>query len=669
MYKNSIIVNVNHGIHIRIAALIVHKASELKDKYNVNLYIKSSTSIDPIAISMLALISLKIKENEIIEISSDKDNVYGQKAVLELCNFITKGLNNDNTGMEKIDAILEQNNIANEQILENIPMGIVVIDVNCYITTINEYALNILGSTSKDVIGRYINDIIPTSKLPYVISSKVKQLGEIQHVNNHITVVNRSPIISNNEVIGGISVFQDMSEIIGIKEINEKFKSIMETSHDLICFVDENRKISYINPSYEKIFNTDSKHLIGKDINDISPNGFRMKVFNNHTKIENNIHNKNGVEIISTITPMFLDGEFKGVLSISKTINEIKDLLTKLKKSEEQLDYYKNELKKHTLSNPFENVIGITASFKNILTLSKKAADSNSSILITGEDGTGKELIATSIHNTSNRKDKPFVKINCSDIPENLLESEFFGYEKNVFDGIHENKPGKFKIANGGTIFLEEVGSIPKSIQSKLLRVLEEKDFQVVGSSTTQKVDVRIIASTSKNLMKLIETGDFRKDLYYKLNIISLPIPSLKNRKEDIPLLVDFFIDKINKKINKNILSVSDECLKCFENYNWPGNIEELKNVLERAVNMCDSPIISTKDLPIYITSSANKKEHLINFKDGDLMPLEYYEKEIIKLAIEKYHSYNKAGKVLGVTHRTVSLKCKKYGIDISSSK
>ncbi len=666
MYKNSITVPIRNGIHTRIAAMIVHKATELKNKYKINLYIKNFSTKEPLAISMLALLSLKIRENEIIEVSCKESSINGQNAVLELCNFINTGIStNTNPILSKIDDIIEENTIAYEQIVKNIPVGILVIDVNGYITAMNDYALKIVDKKLDSVIGGYIKNIIPTSDLPNIVISKERKVGETQYINNHLVIANRSPIFSNNKVIGALGVFQDISELIGIKELNEKFKKILEASHDLICFVDDRKIISYVNPSYEKHFGIKSSDIVGKDLLQISPKGLRLKVFNTRKPIENMIYLKDNIEIISTVEPIFIDGTFKGVISISKTVTELKDLAKKLEKFEEELNYYKDELNRHNILNSsFDSIIGCSSSLKDSLFIAQKASKSPSTVLIRGESGTGKELIAKAIHNNSNRKEMPFVRINCAAIPENLLESELFGYEKGAFTGAVKSKPGKFNIADGGTIFLDEIGDMPISMQVKLLRVLQEREFESVGSLTTQTVDIRIIAATNRNLEDMIKESKFREDLYYRLNVISIILPPLKNRKEDINILVEHFIHKINIKLGKNITGINQKSLMNLQKYHWPGNIRELENVIERAINLCETKVITEFDLPFYIKNEELEMDSLINLKNGELEPLENYEKEIITLAMQKYKSFNKAGKALGITHRTVSLKCKKYGID-----
>jgi PAS domain S-box-containing protein len=665
MFKNSVQINSTLGVHVRIAAEIVHKADLLKAKYNVNLYVKKSTSSDPIAISMIALLSLKIMKNDIIEISCSENSEAGKNSVLELCDFIASLISEKNSSMNKLDNIIEQNNIANEQILQSISVGIVVVDINSSIAFINSYGLQLVDKDLKDVIGKNVIEVIPTSDLPTILKNKERHIGTTQHINGKEVVVSRSPIFSEDKVIGAVGVFQDITELVAMKELNEKFIKILECSGDLICFVDENRKINYINPAYKRYLPNSSKDVLNKDLIEVSPDGLRMKAFNSRERVENFIYQKEGIDIINTIEPIFIDDSFKGIISISRPVDQLKSLLSKLEQSQEELNYYKEELLKHTkLSSSFTDIIGSSSTLKDSLYMAEKASNSISTVLIRGESGTGKELIAKAIHNNSSRSDKPFIRVNCAAIPENLLESELFGYEKGAFTGAVKSKPGKFALAQGGTIFLDEIGDMPKSMQVKLLRVLQEKEFESVGGIVTQKIDTRVIAATNRNLEDMIKEDEFREDLYYRLNVITISLPPLRNRKEDISLLIEHFIRKINKKIDKDIKSINKESVSYLQEYNWPGNIRELENIIERAINMCEGSIITEKDLPIYLTNISTSNEGLINLVNGELLPIEEYEKEIITIAMEKYKSYNKAGKVLGLTHRTIALKCEKYGID-----
>lgn len=664
MFKKSIIISNSLGVHIRIAAEIVNRADSLKHKYNVDFYVRKSTDALPIAISMIALLSLKIKYNDIVEISCGKDDVMGESAVNELCDFISSLMTDNNKNMNKIDDIIEQSNIANEQILGSISVGIIVVDANSSIIFINEYGLHLIDKTKRDVIGKSITDVIPTSDLPIIVKNKESHRGSTQFINGKQVIVTRSPIYSGNKVIGAVGVFQDISELIGMKELNEKFKKILESSGDLICFVDENRKISYMNPAYLRHFPKSSSNALGKDLIELSPDGLRMKVFNSREKVENQVYHKDGIDLITTIEPLSIDGTFKGILVISRPVNEIKNLLKTLEQSQEELNYYKEELLKQTkLNSTFSEIIGSRGSLKDSLFIADKASRSVSTVLIRGESGTGKEVIAKAIHNGSNRKDKPFIRVNCAAIPENLLESELFGHEKGAFTGAVSRKPGKFSLAQGGTIFLDEIGDMPKTMQVKLLRVLQEKEFESIGGISVQKTDARVIAATNRNLEDMMAKGEFREDLYYRLNVMTISLPPLRDRKEDICILVEHFIDKLNNKLNNNISGISKEALACLLEYNWPGNIRELENVIERAINLCEGQLIGIEELPLYVSNRAPDRSGLINVVNGEIFTMEEYEKEIISLAMKKYKSFNKAGKVLGLTHRTVALKCEKYGI------
>ncbi|OPJ57557.1 sigma 54-interacting transcriptional regulator [Clostridium oryzae] len=664
MIKHAVTITNPLGIHVRIAAEIVHHADVLKRKYNTSLYVRKSTDSAPIAISMIALLSLRIEKDDIVEVSCKEDSVEGRNAVIELSNYISRLVTDKNENMYKLDNIMVQSNIANEQILQSISVGIVVVDINSSIVSMNNYGLKFLNMTLEEVIGKNVSDIIPTSDLSTVINSRKKHIGTTQIINNKEVLVTRSPIFSENKVIGAVGVFQDISELVAVKELNEKFSKILECSSDLICFVDENRKISYLNPSYMKYLPLSSQDALGKDLKDISADGLRMKVFNTREKVENYVYQKENIDLICTIEPLFIDRTFKGIISILKPVDQIKNLLLKLEHSQEELNYYKKELLRHSkLSNSFADIIGSNSSLQDSILMAEKASKSISTVLIRGESGTGKELVAKAIHNNSNRKDKPFIRVNCAAIPENLLESELFGYEKGAFTGAVKNKPGKFALADGGTIFLDEIGDMPISMQVKLLRVLQEKEFESVGGIVTQKVDTRVIAATNRPLEEMLKSGEFREDLYYRLNVITIMLPPLKSRKEDICELTEYFIKKINKKLDKNIKGISKEALNYLHDYNWPGNIRELENIIERAINMCESSVITEKDLPIYLTNIIPQKEYTLSFSDGDLLTMKEYEKEIISAAMKKYKSYNKAGKVLGLTHRTISLKCEKYGI------
>ncbi|MGM9972887.1 MAG: sigma 54-interacting transcriptional regulator [Clostridiaceae bacterium] len=666
MYSREIIIRDPNGLHTRIAALMVNKASSIIHKYSTNLFITKPPFKDPLGISMLALLSLRVRENEAVIISS-KDPIAGKEAVDELCDYIENQMKASPQVMKEIDAFIEESKIANDQILENLPIGIVVIDIDCNITNINKYALNLFEINYNEILGKPIDLLIKNTELPKIIKTGDKHFGLLHNINNKTVMVNESPIYSGDRVIAAVAIYQDVSDLIGMRELNEKFQKLLEMSHDLICFVDEFGKISYVNPAYKRYFSLESDSITGKKLEDVSPHGYRMQVMKDKKRIENIRQNKEGIDIISTVEPIFIDEKFKGVISTSKPVDEIKDLLSKLEKSEQELEYYKEELLKHNqLSSSFKDIIGTSNSLREALYLCNKASMSTSTVMISGESGTGKELIAKAIHYNSSRKDKPFIKVNSAAIPESLLESELFGYEKGAFTGAYKSKPGKFSLADGGTLFLDEIGDMSISMQVKLLRALQEREIESLGGLSPQKVDVRVITATNRDIEKMVKQGTFREDLYYRLNVLTIPLPPLRERKEDISLLTEAFINKYNSKLNKAIKGINSQGLKLLQNYSWPGNVRELENIIERALNLCEGSIITEDDLPSYINTLPQIKNELINTIEGELLPFEEYEKAIIKLAMKKYKSYNKAGKVLGLTHRTISLKCSKYGIEVN---
>lgn len=666
MYCEDIKITVESGLHTRYSAMLVNKASEISYKYKVKFYIKKNNYSDWLEISMLGLLALKISKDEILTIGTTNTGMIGKLSINLLIDYINNNINHSTEPMEAIDDFIEENSLANEQLFDVLPIGVMTIDLNSSITKINKYALQILNLPKEKVLGNNIRNIIPNTELPDLLKTQTKEIGKILYLGNRTTIVNRSPLYHNGDLIGATAVIQDISQMIGLKELNEKFTRILENSSDLICFVDEYGKINYINPAYKKYFKNSCKNIIGKDIFSVSPKGYRARAFTEKKPINNVIHNKEGIDIITKVVPIFVDDKFKGIISTSKPINELKKVIAQLEKSREELKYYKDEFFRNISSlSSFSNIIGYNSGLKDVIYICEKASQSTSTVLIRGESGTGKELIAKAIHNNSTRKTKPFVKVNCAAIPENLLESELFGYEKGSFTGAIKSKPGKFVIANGGTIFLDEIGDMPVSMQIKLLRVIQEREVESIGAIKPQKIDVRIIAATNRNLEKMMSSGEFREDLYYRLNVLSVSLPPLRHRKEDINSLIEHFIEKINHKLNKSIESIDKKALKALQSYEWPGNIRELENIIERAINLCDSNIITLSDLPSYLNNNNDLTETTFEIDENNILTFEEYEKKIIETALRKYKSFNKTGQALGLTHRTISLKCKKYGIEV----
>jgi len=313
----------------------------------------------------------------------------------------------------------------------------------------------------------------------------------------------------------------------------------------------------------------------------------------------------------------------------------------------------------------FENIIGNSKAIQEVLKLIRQVAPTDATVLITGESGTGKEVIANAIHFNSKRAKNPLIKVHCAALPETLLESELFGHEKGAFTGAIARKKGRFELADGGTIFLDEIGEISPAVQVKLLRVLQEHEFERVGGEETIKVNIRVIAATNRDLKKLVSEGKFRDDLYYRLNIINIHLPPLRERKEDIPLLADYFLKIYTNKHSKNILGIKENVLQIFQNYSWPGNVRELQNLIENLVILCNKKYITEDLLPPHIVNNSGimgAKSKEITIPVG--IPLSEVEKSVI-IATLNLTNWNKskAAKILQIGRKTLLRKLEEYGI------
>jgi Nif-specific regulatory protein len=310
----------------------------------------------------------------------------------------------------------------------------------------------------------------------------------------------------------------------------------------------------------------------------------------------------------------------------------------------------------------FGNIVYGSKAMETILEGAAQVADSNATVLLSGESGTGKELVASAIHYQSPRANKPFIKVACAALPENLLESELFGYERGAFTGAMERRMGRFELADNGTIFLDEIGDLTLSTQVKLLRVLQEREFERLGGNQTVKVDVRVICATHRDLLKMVEEGKFRQDLYYRINVFPMIVPPLRDRKEDIPLLANHFIHKYGKENHKSVRSINQPALEMLLAHDWPGNVRELENAIERAVVLCNKDTITPKELPPNLRIG----EALNLPATGATLPeiVASLEKKKIEDALNKYKTQRKAAKALGITERILGYKMLKYRLN-----
>ncbi|KEI77162.1 ATPase AAA [Clostridium botulinum A2 117] len=450
------------------------------------------------------------------------------------------------------------------------------------------------------------------------------------------------------------------------KSVLDVVNKVLYTINECIVVVDQNGIIIMMSECYKKFINC--KDPEGKYVGDVIKDTMLHRVLKTGNIESGEVQKINGKQVITMRIPLKKEGRIIGAIGkiMFKDVNDFYFLYGKLNKSKNTHKCYDNKSEKNRRAKYFfKDIVGDSSESNNIKSLAKKSANTNSNVLIVGESGTGKELYAHSIHNASNRRLGPFIKINCGAIPAELLESELFGYEDGAFTGAKKGgKKGKFELANGGTIFLDEIGDMPMCMQVKLLRVIQEREVEKVGGNILKKIDVRIIAATNKNLEKLVEKNKFREDLYYRLNVIRINVPSLRERKEDILLISDFLVKKVSHRLGICIKGISKEAKEYLCNYNWPGNIRELENVIERSANLLDSDfVINPKHLPkeilkSYIVKAPTKENKYLKDIISEV------EKEVICNCLEKNNgNKNKTSKILGISRANLYKKISEYNI------
>ncbi|NLK63828.1 MAG: sigma 54-interacting transcriptional regulator [Tissierellia bacterium] len=437
---------------------------------------------------------------------------------------------------------------------------------------------------------------------------------------------------------------------------NKGFKELFYDSN-LILIIDKNGKVLYYDDYDDNLNMLKKENVIGRSIFELYPFFTRkdftvFKAMDRKEPILNEYQNFSvegrKMNCINNAFPLINETGVIGGIVISVELSS---------KSE------KRKIKKATSRYAFEDILTADKKFKDSLELLKKVSKNDSNVLIMGDTGTGKELIAHSIHSNSNRRNKPFVIQNCAAIPSSIMESILFGTSKGSFTGAID-KEGLFESANGGTIFLDEINSIPYDLQSKLLRTLENKSVMRIGENIEREIDIRIIASTNEDLAKKVEDGEFRADLFYRLNVINFRVPPLKERKDDIKVLVDYYIGYYNSILNKDIRGISNEAMEILNNYEWKGNVRELKNVIEYALNFSEEGIIKKENLPQYLLNLVHVDKKEIMTDNSLTSMVDNYESKIIKDALEA-SKYNvlKTAELLNIPRQTLYYKLKKYNL------
>ena len=576
---------------------------------------------------------------------------------------------------EKIDTIISR-------IIDSPTMGYIVINKDAEITHVNQTYLDILGMKAEDIIGKKILDVIPHSKMPRVLETgKIEEI-DLWSVNGHNMFVSRLPITRNGEIIGAIghtlTLERSVPKFLVSKlqetdsQFNAIFEGLIENPNTAYIIVDKDGYITVMNETFLSIIGKKREEVIGKYVLEVLP----------HSKLPETLRTGRmdsadiwpiveGRDILINRIPIWQNGEIIGAIGHSMVLDMsgAKILMKKLQETQKELSVYKDEVNAiYQAKWRFEDLIGRSSEFVTIKAMAQQFAQTSSTLLITGESGTGKELFAQAIHNASSYRTGPFIRINCVTLPENLLESELFGYEDGAFTGAKKGgKPGKFELARGGTVFLDEIGDMPMSMQTKLLSVLQERVIERVGGTKPIEVNVRVIAATNRNLEEMVANHEFREDLYYRLNVVRLHIPPLRKRIEDLPLLVSGLMPRINQKLGTSVNRISEQALEVLRNYSWPGNVRELENMLERAINLAhiraadcidtvDVSTLLTNDTPITVDTDSRRK---LNEAIDEL------EKSMIIKALEETgYNKTKTAQVLGIHSSALYRKLSKYGLN-----
>jgi transcriptional regulator with PAS, ATPase and Fis domain len=532
-------------------------------------------------------------------------------------------------------------------VVENVPAGIVATTDAGMVTMANQYAQDILRGVE---VGRYIGEYLPELEVDFspVMNSAWIMPRKIRHPSLKL-IATAVPISQNMKNKGVIFVIQDMTDVEGVaheletvKELKMTLETVLEVAYEGVAVVDEAGMITLANGRFCNKVGAEKDQVLGGHIDRFIPMA--------DDQLPLRVMEINGKPCVVSALPIIKEGNTKGVVvKIYEDLDQLADIVQQINRINIQLNYYKDELYK--VNGTSYTVGSIVCRDERMATLKSQVMQvgrSNSTVLVTGESGTGKELFAHSIHNASNRRKEPFIKVNCSAIPAELAEAELFGYEDGAFTGARkQGKPGKFELADGGTIFLDEIGDMPLVLQSKLLRVIQDKEIERIGGIKSRKVDVRIIAATNRDLKRMAGEGTFREDLYFRINVVELKIPPLRERQNDIPLLVDTFIKKYNRLLTRRVEGVSDQAMEALTCYGWPGNIRELENIVERMLNYRESGLIELQDLPEEIVGRPGR----VVAKAAQTQTLAAMEMETIQAALaEAGGNKSKAARLLGIS-------------------
>ncbi len=586
---------------------------------------------------------------------------------MELINTIIDNIRAKHIMDSKVLKVCKVHDVSNiMRLMREVQLNtIIIIDNN-----INEFVL-----TSEDIINIVYENITMEDYLKRNSFTKYKSVKIDDSVGKIMDLILEGydkiiPVYSNNRIIGMIHP-RDVVYFYNslLSRTQDLFTKILDNIHDAICVVDKEANVLVWNKSAEKLYKISKEKIYSRKIQEVFPSALLPKVLAEGSSYEN-IYNspREGCYNIISAKPLMDDEEIIGAVSCDKDVSELIRVSELLNKTQSNLQVLESEVSNLNESRfAFSQIISNDERFNKIVEFSKSISKSTINVLITGESGTGKEVFARAIHIESGRKGY-FVPINCSAIPSELMESELFGYKGGAFTGSsREGRAGKFELANNGTIFLDEIGDMPLNMQPKILRVIEDGIITRVGSESSIKIDVRIIAATNKDLRRLMDEGLFRKDLYYRLNSVLIELPSLKERKTDIPLLIHKFIKDFCISYGTNIIEIPSDVIDVLVEHDWEGNIRELKNLIERIVILSKHNKFDISYLPNDIIRKNRVNISSVTRNNVDLSEaINNKEKELILNALKiKDNNKRKAAEMLNIPRSTLYFKMRKYGIEL----
>ncbi len=500
-------------------------------------------------------------------------------------------------------------------ILDSLSSGVLAIDRDANIIVFNEASARILGVPKEKALGRNLLSIVPNSGLVNVLRTGATEVGRPQAIGSRTVMTNRSPIFRDGSLIGAVSIFQDITETEKISRELDSTKILVHTLEEVLAgagewmlVVDASGVITMISEAYAEFNGVTVPEAVGKHVTKVVENTRMHIVARTGAAEMGEPQTIRGRDVIVNRIPLKDGDRVVGAYGrvVFKDVEQLRQLAGKLNVLESKVRYYEEELTHlRGARYTFDSIVGSGPAIAAAKEEALRASRTDSTVLLRGDTGTGKELFAHAIHAAGQRRSRPFIKLNCAAVPAELLESELFGYEEGAFTGAKKGgKPGKFEMAAGGTLFLDEIGDMPLPMQAKLLRVLQEREVERVGGTSSRRVDIRIIAATGRLLEELVGEGTFRADLYYRIHVIPVHIPPLKDRREDIGEIAEHFLTKISADTGEPRRRLSPELLGILRSYAWPGNVRELQNVLERAVAMARGEILLPEHLPPHLLRS-----------------------------------------------------------------